>query len=227
VRELFNKGSVSQAELDARQANADQANAGLEQARARLDSTKALISGNYGGVEQAQGRLVAAMAGPEQVKAAQAQVQLAAARVEQLRAAERLAELNLSYATVKAPATGVVSRKNVEVGSLVSPERPVLALVPLDDVWIVANFKEDQIRTMKPGQPVTIEVDTFSGRQFHGHVESLSAGTGARFALLPPDNATGNFVKVVQRVPVRLKIEDRGDAVLRPGMSASVTVSIH
>jgi membrane fusion protein (multidrug efflux system) len=226
VRELFSKGSVSQAELDAREASADQAAAGLDQARARLDSTRAMISGNYGGVEQAQGRLVAAMAGPEQVQAAQAQVQLAQARVEQSRSAVRLAELNLSYATVRAPASGVVSRKNVEVGNLVSPDRPILAIIPLNDVWIVANFKEDQIGSMKPGQRATITIDTFAGKKFHGEVESLAAGTGARFALLPPDNATGNFVKVVQRVPVRLKIADRGQDLLRPGLSASVTVQI-
>ena len=226
VRELFAKGSVSQAELDARQAAADQSGAGLELARARHESTRAAISGNYGGVEQAQGRLVAALTAPQQVQSAQAQVQLAQARVEQSRSAERLAELNLSYGVVRAPVDGVVSRKNVEVGSLVSPDRPVLALVPLDDVWIVANFKEDQIGAMKPGQPATIKIDTYSGHSFRGHVESLAAGTGARFALLPPDNATGNFVKVVQRVPVRIRLDDRGGLELRPGISASVTVRI-
>ena len=226
VRELFAKGSVSQAELDARQAAADQSGAGLELARARHESTRAMISGNYGGVEQAQGRLVAAMTAPQQVQSAQAQVQLAQARVEQTRSAERLAELNLSYGVVRAPVAGVVSRKNVEVGSLVAPDRPVLALVPLDDVWIVANFKEDQIGAMKPGQPATIKIDTYSGHSFQGHVESLAAGTGARFALLPPDNATGNFVKVVQRVPVRIKIDNRGGLELRPGISAAVTVRI-
>jgi len=226
VRELFAKGSVSQAELDARQAASDQAKAGLDLARARLDSTRALITGNYGSVEQAQGRLVAAMTAPQQVQAAEAQVQLAQARVEQSRAAERLAELNLSYGVVRAPASGIISRKNVEVGSLVSPDRPVMALVPLNDIWIVANFKEDQIGLIKPGQSASIEIDTFPGRVLQGKVESLAAGTGARFALIPPDNATGNFVKVVQRVPVRLKIENQGDIALRPGLSASVTVRI-
>lgn len=226
VRELFAKGSVSQAELDSRQAAADQAAAGLNLAQARLQSSQASISGNYGGVEQAQGRLVAAMTAPQQVQSAEAQVQLAQARAEQTRAAERVAELNLSYGTVRAPVTGVVSRKNVELGSLVSPERPILALVPLDDVWVVANFKEDQIGKMKQGQPVRFQVDTFSGKSLQGHVESLAAGTGARFALLQPDNATGNFVKVVQRVPVRIKIDDRLGLQLRPGMSANVTVHV-
>jgi membrane fusion protein (multidrug efflux system) len=227
IRELFARGSVSQAELDARQAAADQSVAGLELAQARLQSTQALISGNYGGVEQAQGRLSAALTAPQQLQSAQAQVQLAQARVEQTRAAERLAELNLSYGVVRAPTAGVVSRKNVEIGGLVSPDRPILALIPLDDVWVVANFKEDQVGAMKPGQPVQIKVDTYSGRVLSGHVESIAAGTGARFALLPPDNATGNFVKVVQRIPVRIKIDDKGDLSLRPGMSALVTVRLN
>lgn len=226
VKELVAQGSVSQAEFDARQATADQAEAGLEQARARYESTRALISGNYGGVEQAQGRLVAALSAPQQVQAAQAQVQLSQARVEQARAAERVAELNLGYGVVRAPVSGVVSRKNVEVGSLVSPERPVLALVPLEDVWVVANFKEDQLGAMRPGQRSQIEFDTYSGRTLTGQIESIAAGTGARFALLPPDNATGNYVKVVQRVPVRIKLDQHQGLTLRPGMSAEVTVRI-
>ncbi|HMA96060.1 MAG TPA: HlyD family secretion protein [Polyangiaceae bacterium] len=226
IRELFAQGSVSQAELDARQAAADQASAGLEQARARHESTRALISGNYGGVEQAQGRMAAALSAPQQVRAAQAQVQLSQARLEQLRATERLAELNLEYGSVRAPVAGIVSRKNIEAGSLVSPERPVLAIVPLDDVWVVANFKEDQIGKMKPGQPTRITFDTYSGRTLNGQVESIAAGTGARFALLPPDNATGNYVKVVQRIPVRIKLDPEAGLTLRPGMSAEVTVRV-
>jgi membrane fusion protein, multidrug efflux system len=226
VRELFAQGSVSQAELDTRQAAADQSMAGLELAKARFDGTRASILGNYGGVEQAEGRLVAAMSAPQQVQAAEAQTHLAQARLEQTRAAERLAELNLSYGVVRAPVAGIVSRKNVELGGLVSPERPVMALIPLDDIWVVANFKEDQIGAMKAGQPARIKVDSFSSQALSGRVESIAAGTGARFALLPPDNATGNFVKVVQRVPVRIKLEDNGGLTLRPGMSATVTVRV-
>jgi membrane fusion protein (multidrug efflux system) len=224
IRELFAQGSISAAELDARQAAADQANAGLELARARENSIRALITSNYGGVEQAQGKMVAALSAPQQVQAAQAQVQLCQARVEQARAAEKLAELNLSYGVVRAPAAGVVSRKNVEIGSLVAPDRPVMAIVTLDDVWVVANFKEDQIGDMKPGQPTRVSFDTYSGQTLAGTVESISAGTGARFALLPPDNATGNYVKVTQRVPVRIKLDDHPRLTLRPGMSAFVSV---
>jgi len=226
IKDLFAQGSVSQAELDARQAVAEQSNAALELAKARYESSRASISGNYGGVEQAQGRLVAALSAPQQVQAAEAQVQLSQARLDQSRAAERLAELNLSYGVVRAPVAGVVSRKNVEPGNLVAPERPILALVPLDDVWVVANFKEDQIGGMRSGQAVTIQVDGYSGIELSGHVESIAAGTGARFALLPPDNATGNFVKVVQRVPVRIRFDANKGLILRPGMSAAVTVRV-
>jgi len=119
---------------------------------------------------------------------------------------------------------GVVSRRTVEHGQLVSPDRPMMALVPLQDVWVVANFKEDQIGEMRPGQKVTVHVDTYGRRDFPGHVESLAGASGARFALLPPDNASGNFVKVVQRVPVLVRLDRTSDVPLRPGMSATVTV---
>ena len=118
-----------------------------------------------------------------------------------------LAALNLSYAEVRAPVDGVVSRRTVEQGQLVSPDRPLMALVPLHDVWVVANFKEDQLGEMRPGQKATVQVDTYGRRDFQGHVESLAGATGARFALLPPDNASGNFVKVVQRVPVLVRLD--------------------
>lgn len=226
IKGLAATSSVSQAEVDARQAAYDQAKAALDQARARQESTRAGILGGYGGVQQAEGKLVAAKAGPQQVQASKAQVDLAAARLKQTQAAARLAELNLGYATIRAPARGLVARRTVEVGNMVSPERPLLAIVPLDDVWILANFKEDQIGQMKPGQAAIIQVDAWGGRKFTGHVESISPGTGSRFALLPPDNASGNYVKVVQRVPVLVRIDDRDGVVFRPGMSADVTVRI-
>jgi membrane fusion protein (multidrug efflux system) len=135
-----------------------------------------------------------------------------------------IAELSLSYTTVRAARRGVVSRRSVEEGQIVSPERPLLAIVPLDDVWVVANFKEDQLGAMAVGDQAAIEVDTYAGHRLQAHVDSMAGGTGARFALLPPDNATGNFVKVVQRVPVLLRIDDTAGLELRPGMSAEVTV---
>jgi membrane fusion protein, multidrug efflux system len=160
------------------------------------------------------------------VQAASAQVNLAGARLKQADAALKLAALNLSYASIRAPHRGVVSRRTVEVGNMVSPERPLLAIVPLDDVWVVANFKEDQIGHMQPGQAAVVKLDAYGSKKFAGHVESLSAGTGSRFALLPPDNASGNFVKVVQRVPVLIRIDDRSGLDFRPGMSADVTIRL-
>jgi membrane fusion protein (multidrug efflux system) len=136
-----------------------------------------------------------------------------------------MAELNESYTRIKAPSRGVVSRRSVEPGQMISAERPLLALVPPDDVWVVANFKEDQLAEMKPGQSVTVRVDAYGRRDFPGHVESLASASGARFALLPPDNASGNFVKVVQRVPVLVRLDGAPVVPLRPGMSAYVTVS--
>jgi len=222
---LYATGSVSKAEVDARQAGYDQAMASKAQVQARLLSTQATIDGSVGGVTLARGRILAAQTGPQQVASAKAAVGLASARVKQTEAALRTAQLNLSYTVIKAPAKGVVSRRSVEVGQLVDPSRALMALVPLHDVWVVANFKEDQLAEMKPGQRATIKVDAFSGRKLAAHVDSLAGATGSRFALLPPDNASGNFVKVVQRVPVRIRWADGPQGVtLRAGLSAVVTV---
>jgi membrane fusion protein (multidrug efflux system) len=225
-KNLFEGGAVSQAELDVRRSTLDQASATLDQSKARLTSARAAMQAGFGGVELAQGRVAAAETGPQQFDTAKAAVGVAAARVKQFEAAQRLAELNLAYATIKAPAKGVISRRSVEVGQMVSPDRALLAIVPLDDVWVVANFKEDQIGAMKPGQPAEVSIDAFGKKHLVGHVESLAGGTGARFALLPPDNASGNFVKVVQRVPVLVRLDGGQGLELRPGLSAAVTVSI-
>ncbi|MFO0661557.1 MAG: HlyD family secretion protein [Polyangiaceae bacterium] len=136
------------------------------------------------------------------------------------------AQLAFDYTRVVADVAGTVARRTVEPGQLVSPDRPLLAIVPLDDTWIVANFKEDQLHKMHEGQRVDITVDTFEGEKFAGTVDSLAAGTGARFSLLPPDNASGNFTKVVQRVPVLIRLEAHPSVQLRPGMSAAVTVHV-
>jgi membrane fusion protein (multidrug efflux system) len=112
----------------------------------------------------------------------------------------------------------------VEVGQLVDPSRPLMAIVPLHDVWVVANFKEDQLRAMKPGERGTVKIDAYGGLKLPVHLDSLAGGTGSRFALLPPDNASGNFVKVVQRVPVLLRFDQPPPVVLRPGMSVEADV---
>ena len=169
---------------------------------------------------------MAAQAGPVQVESARAQLTLAQARAAQTDAAVAQAELNFSYATVRAEVAGTVARRTVEPGQAVSPDRPLLAIVGLDDTWVVANFKEDQLRQMRAGQKAEVHVDTFGGRAFAGHVDSFAPGTGSRFSLLPPDNASGNFTKVVQRVPVLVRLDQAPGVVLRPGMSATVSVAV-
>jgi membrane fusion protein (multidrug efflux system) len=221
---LLAQGAVPQVEVDNAQTAYDTAKASFDQAQARLDSARAGKSGGAGGVVYAEGRLAAALTGPQQIDTQRAAVALAEARVQQSDAAKTLAELNLSYTQIRAPHRGEVSRRTVEVGQEVDPSRALLAVVPLDDVWIVANFKEDQLREMHPGQHVDVEIDTFGRRKFSAHVDSIAGASGARFALLPPDNATGNYIKVVQRVPVLLRFDGDAKADLRPGMSAEVTV---
>jgi len=216
--------AIPRAELDAKQAELDTASANLEAANAELQAASATIAGATGEVQVAQGKLTAAQTESQQVESAEAAVALADARVAQMQAALKVAELNLSYTAIRAPHQGVIARRSVEAGQFVSPDRPLLAIVPEDDVWIVANYKEDQLGKMAVGNAATIELDTYPGTTLRGHVDSIAAGTGARFALLPPDNATGNFVKVVQRVPVLVRFDKRPELVLRPGMSAEVTI---
>ncbi|HEV8548188.1 MAG TPA: HlyD family secretion protein [Polyangiaceae bacterium] len=225
ARTLFASGAVAQAELDAKQTALEQADAQLVQAQAHLTSAEANIDNSSGTLASARGRLVAAESGPEQIEAARAQVGLGRARVAQASAAVAQAELNLGYTKIRAELPGIVSRRSVEVGQLASPERPMLAIVPLDDTWVVANFKEDQIAEMRSGQPATVSIDSLAGQKLVGHVDSLASGTGARFSLLPPDNASGNFTKVVQRVPVLVRLEPHPGFELRPGLSATVTIS--
>ena len=224
ARALVESNVLPAADLDQRQTEFDAANAQYQRERARLAAALAGRAGSGGGVVLAKGRLSAAQTAAEQVASGRAALALAEAKALQAEAALKLAELNLSYAIVRAPRRGVVSRRSVEQGQSVGPERPLLAIVPLDDVWVVANFKEDQLAEMRAGQRTTVRLDTYGRREFHGHVESIAGATGARFALLPPDNATGNFVKVVQRVPVLIRLDGSGGVDLRPGMSADVTV---
>ena len=225
AQKLNHDGALAQAELDRHEAENEQALAAVDQAKARLAAASVGLVNAGGGIESAQGRLAAAQTGPDQVQVAAAQVDVAKARIGQAKAALEQAELNLSYMKVRAPSNGVVSRRSVEPGQLVDPARPLLALTELDDSWVVANFKEDQIGSLRVGQGAEVTLDAFSGRTLHAHVDSFSGGTGSRFALLPPDNASGNFTKVVQRLPVLIRIDDKPkDLVLRPGLSAFVTV---
>jgi membrane fusion protein (multidrug efflux system) len=175
---------------------------------------------------RAQAGLQTASTAPQQLQATRARASGAQARVKQMQAALAQAELNLERTTIKAPSEGTVSRKTIEVGQVVQPGQPLMALVSLTDVWVVANFKETQLRDVRDGQRAVVEVDGLGGREFKGHVDSLAAATGARFSLLPPENATGNYVKVVQRVPVKIVLEPGQDPDhrLRPGMSVVPTI---
>lgn len=233
LKGLLAKDEVSQQQYDAAVAAADAQAAAVDTARAQIIEAEAAIRmsesrlmQSQAGETQARAGLRAAQTGPEQVTAMRARAASAQARVEQSKASLAQAELNLQYATIKAPARGVVSKKSVNVGQVVQPGQPLLVLVLSDEVWVTANFKETQLSNMRPGQAVTIEVDAYGGRAFQGKVDSIAAATGARFSLLPPENATGNFVKVVQRVPVKIVLDQGQDPehVLRPGMSVTPTV---
>jgi membrane fusion protein (multidrug efflux system) len=140
------------------------------------------------------------------------------------------AELNLSYGKIVAPVDGIVSKKNVAVGDNLSVGQDLLTIVPLNDLWVTANFKETQLGNMRPGQPVELKVDALGGRKFHGKITEIGGATGSKLSLFPPENATGNYVKVVQRIPVRIDFtnlnEENKDHALRPGMSVEPNVTV-
>jgi membrane fusion protein (multidrug efflux system) len=203
-----------------------QAQANALKARADLARMEPLALQDIVSAQQLDAARAAAAAADAQLAAAQAALVGADARVAASRAARDQAALQLSYTRIIAPATGVASKKTVEVGQLVQPGQPLMAVVPLQDVWVVANLKETETADVTPGDPAEVTVDAYSGRRFRGQVESLAPATGAKFSLLPPDNATGNFTKVVQRIPVRIRLAGPADPAhpLRPGMSAVVTI---
>ena len=211
--------AANKAATESAQAQVKEAELGIRVAESRLAQAGV-------GRQQASAGLKTAQTAPEQVTASRARADAADAKVRQNKAMVKQAELNLEYTTVKAPIKGIVSRKSVETGQVIQPGQPLMTIIPLDRVWVTANFKETQLANMRPGQRVKIEVDAYDGREFSGKVESLAAATGSRFSLLPPDNATGNYVKVVQRVPVRILLDEGQDPeqLLRPGMSVVPTV---
>ena len=136
--------------------------------------------------------------------------------------------MNVGYTKIYAPSDGHVTKKSVQAGNQIQPGQPLMAVVPLDDIWIIGNYKETQLEKVKPGQKVTIRVDTYPGKLFEGKVESIMSGTGSAFSLFPPENATGNFVKVVQRIPIKIVLDNNSDAehILRVGMSVEPTIFV-
>jgi membrane fusion protein (multidrug efflux system) len=223
TKRLVDSGAVPVSELDARSDGLAQSEAMLAAARARVTMAESNRSNSSGTTEAARGRLLIAQAVPEQIAVVAAQVEVAKAKVDQAQAAVNQADLNLGYTKIRAEFEGNVSKRSVEPGQLASPDRALMALVDTREEWIVANFKETQLAKLHPGQKATIEIDGLAHQTLHGTVESLQAGTGSRFSLLPADNASGNFTKVTQRVPVKIVL-DQQEAALRPGMSADVTV---
>jgi membrane fusion protein (multidrug efflux system) len=216
------------ATADAARATVDAATASVREAEQGVAVAEGRLAQAIARVGQAQANVQAAATGPQQVAISRAQAGGAQAGVQQRRAAVEQARLNLEYTTVKAPVSGVVGKRSAEVGQVVQTGQPLMSVVPLDDLWVTANFKETQLRKMRVGQRAELSVDAYGGRKYNGHVESLAAATGAVFSLLPPENATGNYVKVVQRLPVRLAFERGQDTqhLLRPGMSVNATVFV-
>lgn len=208
---------TANADIGEAQHNVDQALAQLNQAKARLATAM---------VQQRQSEMVRA----RQEAVSEARFKQAQAQAQQRQADLEQARLNLQYTIIRAPVDGVVSRKAAEPGMQVSLGQQIMALVPLDDIWVTANFKETQLRRMRVGQRVEIEVDTYgSSRKYRGHLDSIAAASGAKFSLLPPENATGNYVKVVQRVPVKIVLEpgENREHLLLPGMSVTPTVLLN
>jgi membrane fusion protein (multidrug efflux system) len=230
---LAAKDEIPRQQLDAATADKQAADAAVASAEAAVSEATANLEVSNsrrlqaeGAVAQSQAQARAAATAPQQIAMIEARAAGANAQVLQARATLNQARLNLERTIVRAPADGVVSRRTVEVGQVVQPGQTMMSVASLHDIWITANFKETQLGAMTPGQRAEIEVDAFGGHHYTGRVESIAGATGATFSLLPADNASGNFVKVVQRVPVKIVLEGGGDAgsVLRPGMSVTATV---
>jgi membrane fusion protein, multidrug efflux system len=216
----------------------DQASAAAKANRAAVVSAIAAVQSYEQALHQAEGKLLqskadlrSAQTAPQQVSVARAKADAANAQVDQRRAELDQAELNLSYTVIRSPVNGIVGKKTAEVGQNVGIGQELMDVVPLDDIWVTANFKETQLEHMRPGEPVEVKVDAY-GRSWKAHVTNLGGGTGSVFSLLPPENATGNYVKVVQRVPVRIDFDRsqtqdfNADGLLKPGLSVDPDVRV-
>jgi membrane fusion protein, multidrug efflux system len=228
---LVQKDVISKQQFDAAVASADASKASVLEAEAQVLSAQEAIRQAQQKLSQSRFQATEAVKnGPSQVKAQQAAANAALANVKQAQAKVDQAQLNLGYTRITAPTTGIVNKKNVQVGVNLGIGQDLLTIVPLTDLWVTANFKETQLDRMKPGQEVTLKVDALGGRKFHGKVTQIGGATGSRLSLFPPENATGNYVKVVQRIPVRIDFtnlqQENGDYSLRPGFSVTPEVSV-
>jgi membrane fusion protein (multidrug efflux system) len=224
---LLAKQEISRSEYDQRVTAARTAQAVLDAAMADVVAAEARVAQARAAVAQQEANLGKARTAPQQIAEVRARWGSANADLARAEAQLQMARLNLSYTHLLAPISGIVANKSVETGQRVQPGQELLTIVQLDHVWVTADFKETQLRLMRPGQHAEVHVDAF-GVDLPGHVESIAPATGARFSLLPPENASGNFVKVVQRLPVRIRLDHPPDPLrpLRPGMSVDVAVKV-
>lgn len=225
ARQLVESDAIARRDLDSAQLANDAAQAAVQQALANITAAEEARRASESRVAEARARLAQSAPVDQQIAAAQSDSEFADARVAAAEAAVRLAEIQFSYTKVVAPSDGVVTQLHAREGGLVGAGQPLAQLVP-NQTYIVANFKETQIHQMHPGDHAEVTIDAFPGRTFDAKVESLAGGTGSRFSVIPPDNASGNFVKVVQRVPVRLIWEHAPDVPMRAGLSAVVDVTV-
>jgi membrane fusion protein (multidrug efflux system) len=230
MKPLLDKEEISRQQYDSYQAQARVAESELRAAQEQLNSAqknanirKSAIDAARSKVDLAQSQVAGSIANRKQVDVRRAETGTASAGVEAARASLAAAELMLSYTTITAPTDGAVTRKSVEPGQIVQPGQSLMALVQSQDVWVTANFKETQLAQVHPGQRAEIHVDMY-GKSVGGHVDSIAYATGSRLSLLPAENATGNFVKVVQRIPVKILVDRESNLILRPGMNVDATI---
>ncbi len=225
---LLAKHEISQSEYDRVSTEAATGREAVAGARAEIIASQKRIAQAQSRLVQRKADLLAAGSAPQQIASSRAKAAAAVSEAGRARAQLSTAQLNLGYTKIIAPVSGIIGRRTVEEGQRVQPGQQLLTIIPVDDLWITADFKETQLRQMKSGQAVTVHADA-SGGDYRGHIDSLGGATGSRFSLLPPENASGNYVKVVQRVPIRIVLEpgENGDHRLRPGMSVEAKVKVH
>lgn len=222
---LLAKHEISQSEYDRVATEADTDKSAVVAGKAEIAAARQRVSAAQSRLIQRKADVLSAGSAPQQIASSKAKAAAASSDAVRAKAQLTTADLNLGYTKIIAPVSGIIGRKTVEEGQRVQPGQQLLTIIPVDDLWITANFKETQLRKMKPGQSVTIHADA-TGEDYRGHVDDLPGATGSRFSLLPPENATGNYVKVVQRSPVRIVLEngENRDHRLRPGMSVESKV---
>ena len=231
AKQLVAKEDISRERYDQAVATATSNRAWVVSAQASVQAAEQSVQEAQGKLLQANYDLQTAETAPQQISLTRSKAEAADAQVLQRKAQLAQAELNLGYTIIRSPVTGIIGKRNVEVGQNVSVGQELVDVVPLDDVWVTANFKETQLEHMRPGQPVEIHVDAY-GRNWKGHVTNMGGGTGSVFSLLPPENATGNYVKVVQRVPVRIDFDRtagqdfNAEGLLKPGLSLEPDVRV-